>query len=1299
MKILKLVFENINSLKGKWQIDFEDPAFHNHALFTITGPTGAGKTTILDAICLALYGETPRLTVSVNQNELMSIGTAFAASTVIFRANDKLYQASWSQRRAKQKSDGKLQAVSRELSELKDSHDINGKIIEEKTSLVNNQIEEILGMNKTQFTRSVMLVQGEFAAFLRSSATERGQILEQITGTQIYAQISQAAFKKQKKQAHLLKDLQLKLEEVQLLSPDDYQALVDKIALINDQKHQTKIELQTIENKLNLANQYTALTQDITHWQNKIEQNQSDIDEFSEDLLRLDHGKHAQILEPLYQTVEELNESHRLKISEKLTLAHSLSTLQDRVTHHQEHQKSIQDKLNEKLKDYEKIKPHLQAARQLDVKIVTAKQHKSHLQQTLNKSDNDLNHSKQIVKKLHDDQQRIQADVNRLTKESHQHTLEDVSADLYKKEQNLSQFHALSQAMLHSHYLYLNGIDKLQNSLSSLENLRTNYHSITEQIQQKSTELQSQKSAFYNLLKLNNISNENAEQLKQHLNTIQQTIKSSSHTLQALEQIKDYDQQHQPLVDEIHLLSQQALELDNKQASVNDALQSLHDKIQQTRQSQSIQLENLSLQTQILHLKAQLEQLNEGDPCPLCGSTEHPYKHLTHSDEVDDATQAQANLDAIESSLNELSMQYEEQKSSLQALIITKENTAYKSNSLHHNSQNILQKMYDLWAGIQDHFSDCDALPTRQTMDDLIHKTQTKLSRLEQVFDDANALIGQIQIGETALDKRLYEKQSIEATGTKIGQDIKVTLLDLHATGCHLEQKSLTPMIRLLDATDDFDGSHELKSHLVTLKNTLLDLSEVVKFIEQNPDNLKQISSQVGEITTPNHADGTLIDHAHAAMSRICTDLKTQITKVKAQNDAIGQMQSELAHLATKIDMHQNKIQELSPEVENLHTAIQAVSADIQTLHADRVALIKETDIDTLEQSHQSDINHLRTALENHTAQLQSDLVTLEAQKTKTANLDTAIDELVKKLTLNKNLYQEALHESIFENEAQFFAARLSKEQLTTLQHSADQLQDALKQSQISLQNSQLKRDELLDTDADIAKLDLEMLQDQLAQLQTTWTLIHQQIGEMSAIKTTELNNRQRQAALIADIEKQQQDNAIWSQLNALIGSENGNKYRNFVQGLTLDLVLQHANQILSKMNDRYLLTTDKDEDKSLEILVTDLHQGDAIRSSKNLSGGESFIISLALALGLSQINSKNVQIESLFLDEGFGTLDESALDLALSTLFELQQSGKSIGIISHVASLKERIDTQIIVEKHAAGHSMLYGAGVTQLG
>ncbi|MCO5762605.1 MAG: hypothetical protein NHG36_13980 [Chromatiaceae bacterium] len=127
-------------------------------------------------------------------------------------------------------------------------------------------------------------------------------------------------------------------------------------------------------------------------------------------------------------------------------------------------------------------------------------------------------------------------------------------------------------------------------------------------------------------------------------------------------------------------------------------------------------------------------------------------------------------------------------------------------------------------------------------------------------------------------------------------------------------------------------------------------------------------------------------------------------------------------------------------------------------------------------------------------------------------------------------------------------------------------------------------------------------------------------------------------------------------------------------------------------MSDRYLLI--HDDDRPLELSVIDNYQAGEVRSTKNLSGGESFIVSLALALGLSQMASRKVRVDSLFLDEGFGTLDEEALDTALATLAGLRQEGKLIGVISHVATLKERIATQIQVIPLTGGRSRLAGPG-----
>ena len=130
------------------------------------------------------------------------------------------------------------------------------------------------------------------------------------------------------------------------------------------------------------------------------------------------------------------------------------------------------------------------------------------------------------------------------------------------------------------------------------------------------------------------------------------------------------------------------------------------------------------------------------------------------------------------------------------------------------------------------------------------------------------------------------------------------------------------------------------------------------------------------------------------------------------------------------------------------------------------------------------------------------------------------------------------------------------------------------------------------------------------------------------------------------------------------------------------------ANKRLSKLTDRYLLAY---ADIESDLTVSDLYQGSITRSVKTLSGGESFIVSLALALSLADMASKNVKLECLFIDEGFGTLDAETLETALETLEKLQsETSRTIGVISHVDSLKERISTQVRVQKNNLGHSVI---------
>ncbi|MFC5411409.1 AAA family ATPase [Larkinella bovis] len=176
---------------------------------------------------------------------------------------------------------------------------------------------------------------------------------------------------------------------------------------------------------------------------------------------------------------------------------------------------------------------------------------------------------------------------------------------------------------------------------------------------------------------------------------------------------------------------------------------------------------------------------------------------------------------------------------------------------------------------------------------------------------------------------------------------------------------------------------------------------------------------------------------------------------------------------------------------------------------------------------------------------------------------------------------------------------------------------------------------------------------------------------------------------LTKELEKLEAEARPWRELDRLIGSAKGDDYSKFAQGLTLVQLIGLANRRLKELSDRYLLL--KPRDGQDELYVVDLYQGSTERTVSSLSGGETFTLSLALALGLSDLASRNVQIDSLFIDEGFGTLDPDALDTAIAMLEKLQHdSQKMIGIISHRHEIKERISVQIQVEKGMDGKSKI---------
>ena len=430
------------------------------------------------------------------------------------------------------------------------------------------------------------------------------------------------------------------------------------------------------------------------------------------------------------------------------------------------------------------------------------------------------------------------------------------------------------------------------------------------------------------------------------------------------------------------------------------------------------------------------------------------------------------------------------------------------------------------------------------------------------------------------------------------------------------------------------------------------------------------------------------------ALDDIIKDLTKRKGTWQAKLDDKTAHEKKVSDLKAGIDKDNALLSSLEKDMTARRNEREGLIREYEALRASRQEVFGEKNADQEEKRLADAMNKADKAVEKAREEYGQIEKEISALKEKIDLLKVKIGNRATELAHAEQSLKERIKGAGFEDEAGYLSSRLSEEEREIL---TDKEKSLIKEK-TELDARRKDRSEALAfaREKKLTDQSIETLKESISACDSDLKQIRLDIGGIIKSLSENEKLREKQQERIKKIESQKKECARWDDLHQLIGSADGKKFRNFAQGLTFEMMTAHANRQLSKMTDRYLLI--RDTSQPLELNVIDNYQAGEIRSTKNLSGGESFIVSLALALGLSHMASRNVRVDSLFLDEGFGTLDEDALETALETLAGLQQDGKLIGVISHVTALKERIGTQIQVVPETGGRSSLSGPGCRRI-
>jgi exonuclease SbcC len=1265
MKILAIRGANLASIEGEFELDLARGPLSRAGVFAICGPTGAGKSTLLDAMCLALFDTAPRLegrgrgrvgraaedeaerlTLS-DPRSLLRKGAGQGFAEVDFEGVDgRRYRARWEVRRARNRPAGKLQPTGMSLTDLAAGQLLAG---DRKTD-VKAAIEARLGLSFDQFRRSVLLAQGDFAAFLDADPKDRADLLERMTGTEIYGLISQEAHARANEERRRLEALEDRLSMVRVLDDAERARAEGELGGLEIRVHEDELAARRAADAVRWHHELDALKREERAALEEAARIEAQLAIAETRRRELEGFEEARPLRPDVEAVDRTREAREARRTGLEAARREARAAVEAVAREKARAEASAAAARAAEEAREAARGPLEEARRLDRELEAAAERVAAARLRDEQATAEVERVEARVAALRAEAEAHRAEVTRRDRWLEAHPEAAALAERWARAED--RLATLAARIGEAHRVTA-ALSEARAAVAEAERVHARREGARRGRELRRREAELEHAA---------LAAEVREAPSAALVEVRDGWAAERTALETLIGVAERAQ-------EAHAAERRQRERAEASRRAADAAEAEARAAEAERGAAAARLEEAERHRDrlraTLDLSERRAELVAGEPCPLCGSVEHPFAH---------------DAPAVGGLLAEADARLRELRDALSASDARRAD-ARRAAAAHREAAEAAAEEARGW--------------------------EAKLADAREAYRRAAA----------GLDRD---------DGAWPGE-LRDTPVDLPAPA-----PDWGPLFELTAVAPAPDGpggavlSDEARAALVRAREEAEAKLRALEAEERRRRERERRVERRRERFDAARRDEEQARRAWAASERALERASRERDTRQAELERLAaERDRELAALAPLLEPFEGWREALEERPEAFVEEVRAaVEARREALSAREEAQRRAQALEPKRSEAAAERRAARDKAADAAERLGAERGAEAARRLARAEVLDGADPAAVEARLTEALRsaraeasraaaalaeaqraeadrsaqlaraEEAAAEAEREaaEAAERLAAALAARGLTEAEVRArlaipeadaeawrgelarlDRLRD--EQKAVCVERERKRR---LHEEADPPRLGADEATRALAKAQRRAEETRNLLHAARARLAQDDEHRRRAAEVRAEAAAQRERLKVWESLADLIGSGSGNKLRVFAQSLTLELLLEHANHHLRELAPRYALQRVPGEDLALQVV--DHEMGDEVRAVGSLSGGETFLVALGLALGLASLSSQRARVDSLFIDEGFGALDPASLEMVLSTLDLLQASGRQVGLISHVTTVAERFDTRVQV-------------------